>query len=99
MTDLDVICGGKTVGILSVMKDNATEYIINKRNPTSHNILSIRGKVWDQSIVISTSFVRLTNIPVKSITTIVIQIKHILLQRQQIWCVTKYKSLVTWFGI
>jgi hypothetical protein len=91
MTDLDVICRRKAVGILSVMKDIATEYIENESNPTSHNVLSIPGKVWDQSIVISTSFVRLTNIPVKSITTIVIKIKHILLQRQQIWCVTKHK--------
>ena len=101
MTGLDVICRRKAVGILTVMKNIATEYIENVYNPASHSILYISGKVWDQSIVISTTFVELTkrNIPVKSITTIVIQIKHNLLRRQQIWCVNKHKCLVRLFEI
>ena len=47
--------------------------------------------VWDQTVVITTTFFRLTNrnISVKSITTIVIQIKHNLLRRQKTGCVTK----------
>jgi hypothetical protein len=44
MTELDVIYIRKTFGILSVMKNSATEYIEKVRNPTSHNTLSISLK-------------------------------------------------------
>jgi hypothetical protein len=95
MRDVDVICRRNAVGILTVMKNIAIEYIENVYNSASHSTLYISGKVWDQSIVITTTIVRLTkrNISVKSITTIVIQIKHNLLQRQQTGCVTKHKYL------
>jgi TATA-binding protein-associated factor Taf7 len=44
MTDLDVIYTQKAVGILSVMKNIATEYIKNVYNSTSHSTLSISWK-------------------------------------------------------
>jgi hypothetical protein len=63
------------------MKNIATEYIENVYSPALHSTLFISGKVWDQSVVISTMFVRLIkrNISVKSTTNMVIQIK-------QTWC-------------
>ena len=42
MTKLDVIYSYKAVGILSVMKNVANEYIENVYNTTSHNTLSTR---------------------------------------------------------
>ena len=42
MTNLDVVYSYKAVGILSVMKNVANEYIENVQNTTSHNTLSTR---------------------------------------------------------
>ena len=100
MTDLDVIYTQKAVGILSVMKNIATEYIENVYNSTSHSTLSISWK-HVESINCNNDHVCWAykkNILVKSITTVVNQIKHNLLRRQQIGCVTKHKKLVGWFG-
>jgi len=42
------------------MQNVATEYIENAYNPTSHNILSIGVKIWDQTVVITTTGTELT---------------------------------------
>jgi hypothetical protein len=61
MTDFDVIYKRNAVPSPTAMKNVATEYIENANKPTSHNTLSISGKAWDKTIVITTTFNELTN--------------------------------------
>ena len=92
MTFLDVSYKENSVRSPTVMKNIATEYTENVYSRTSHRTLSIIAKVWIQTVVITTTFFRLTNrnILVKSIKNIVIQIKHNLLRREQTGCVAKH---------